>query len=395
MTGAPLNPLMAHITAPPIPLIQRAARDYGETHGPVIDLSQAVPGFSAHPDLLRWLGEAAASPQMLGYGPIQGESVLRSAYATALCNFYGAPVAADEIHVTAGANQAFAAAALAVAGTGEAVALMRPYYFNHDTTLAMFGIRTVAIDTDAANGFLPRLDDVAAAIGEGVKAVAIVSPNNPTGAIYPPALLESLFDLCVAKNVWLIVDETYRDFLPVSAGAPHGIFSRANWRDHFIGLYSFSKSFCIPGHRLGAVTAGAPFIATLAKIMDNLQICAPRAPQAAIAKAIPALDRWQLSNRQEIAARADAFRAMVNAVDGWETAALGAYFAYVRHPFATQDATAVGARLAAEFGVIALPGPFFGAGQERYLRMAFANVEADVFPSLADRLSAMLKSRTA
>ncbi len=70
---------------------------------------------------------------------------------------------------------------------------------------------------------------------------------------------------------------------------PHGLFSLAGWEETLISLYSFSKSFCIPGHRLGAITAGRTVIEQIAKIMDNLQICAPRAAQGAVAKALPLL----------------------------------------------------------------------------------------------------------
>ena len=64
----------------------------------------------------------------------------------------------------------------------------------------------------------------------------------------------------------------------------------------------------------------------------------------------------------------------------------GAYFAYVRHPFAGQSAKQVAQRLAGEHDLLCLPGSMFGPGQEDYLRLAFANVEAGAMPAVVERL---------
>ena len=102
-----LNPLIAKLSPPPVPSVLAWAKAYDGAKGPLIDLSQAVPGYPAHPDMLRWLGEAAASPAYTGYGVIEGEPELRSAYADQVATLYGAPIAADNIHITSGCNQAF------------------------------------------------------------------------------------------------------------------------------------------------------------------------------------------------------------------------------------------------------------------------------------------------
>lgn len=380
------NPAIAGVAPPPIPFVQDWARSYDGRHGALIDLSQAVPGYAPHPDLLAALAGAAGSASLAGYGPIVGETVLREAYAAHVSEVYGADIAAGDVHITAGCNQAFFATVMALAGHGEAVLLTNPFYFNHDTTLSMLGIRTATVDLDPAAGFLPDPDAVGAAIAPDVRALALVSPNNPTGAVCGPDRLGAIYDVCAARNIWLVLDETYRDFLPPDAGAPHRLFAHAGWRDRLVQLYSFSKSFCIPGHRVGAVVAGPALVDQIAKVMDNLQICAPKPAQVAVARTLAPLAGWRTANAAEIARRADAFRVALGSVPGWEIAALGAYFAYVRHPFAGENATAVAERLAREAGVITLPGPFFGTGQEDFLRMAFANADVAAIAGLPARL---------
>jgi aspartate/methionine/tyrosine aminotransferase len=385
MPNPELNPLVDRLAPPPIPAVQVWARAYDGAHGPLIDLSQAVPGYEPHRDLLDWLSQAAGAPVLTGYGAIEGDEPFREAYAAHVSTLYGADIGAASIHATAGCNQAFVAAAMAVAGPGDAVLMTNPCYFNHETTLRMMGVEPRYVECLAEDDFMPRPDAVAAALTDGVKALALVSPNNPTGAIYPPDLLAEMIAICRRRGVWLILDETYRDFI-AEAAAPHALFAEPDWEHHLIQLYSFSKSFCIPGHRLGAITAGSEVVAAVAKIMDNLQICAPRAPQHAVARGLPALAGWRDDNRREIGRRAAAMRTEFAGAAGWEIEAMGAYFAFVRHPFEDRDSPSVARMLARDLGVVTIPGAYFGAGLDRFLRIAFANVDTGQIGTVAERL---------
>ncbi len=385
-----LNPAVDALAVPPIPAVQAWARAYDGARGPLLDLSQAVPGYPPPPEMLRWLAEAAGSAATTGYGAIEGEDALRAAYAGHVGALYGAAVAPEETHITAGCNQAFAAAAMAVAGAGDAVLMTNPGYFNHESTLAMLGIGVRTVDCAPEDGFLPTADAIRAALTPEVRALALVSPNNPTGRVYPPALLDAVLSLCREAGIWLVLDETYRDFM--ADADRHALLSRPDWRDGLIQLYSFSKSYCLPGHRLGAVVAGERTIAGIAKVMDNLQICAPRAAQQALARAIGPLADWRAANRTEIASRATALRATLSEAPGWEIGAMGAYFAYLRHPFPGTGSERVAQRLAREAGVSCLPGAFFGSGQDAYLRLAFANADAATIARLGPRLASLTET---
>jgi aspartate/methionine/tyrosine aminotransferase len=382
------NPAVAKLTAPPVSVVQdwRAAYDGGR--GDMIDMSQAVPGYAAHPDMTAALEQAAADPDAARYGRVEGDWDLRLAYAAHLGAVYGRQIAPTEIHITSGCNQAFVAAVLAVAGHGDEILMTRPCYFNHESALGMLGVGIGYVDCHAENGMLPALDDIESAISANTRALAIVSPNNPCGAVYPPELLDGMFRLCRAKGIWLILDETYRDFMPLDTSHPHDLFLHDGWQGTLVQLYSFSKSYCMPGHRLGAVTAGADFVLELAKIIDNIQICAPRAAQMAVTPMLTALTDWRQANRERIAARATLFEEVISSLDGWDLLSTGAYFGYVRHPHAGDEASLdVARRLAREVGVLTIPGTFFGDGQDSFLRFAFANAGRDVIADLPDRLA--------
>ncbi|MBL6457979.1 aminotransferase [Belnapia sp. T6] len=380
----PLNPSLIDTGSPPIPQIQAWGQGYDGWHGPLLNLCQAVPAYPPPPAMLARLAEAAGSAEAAAYGPIQGDAALREAYAAHLRSLYGGDCAAGQVAITAGCNQAYFVAMMALARRGEAVLLPTPWYFNHAMTLDMLGIEARALPCDAASGFLPDPDRAEALLDGGVRAIVLVTPNNPTGAIYPAALIERFQSLCQRRGIWLVLDETYRDFLPPGREQPHAL-PAGGWPENLIQLTSFSKSFAIPGHRLGALAAPEALLPELGKVMDCVQICANRPAQAAVAWGIEALAGWRAAKRAEMAERAEAMRAVFDRLPGWRLEALGAYFAYVRHPFGVTSAWEVARTMAAGHGLMALPGPAF-AGEEAHLRIAFANIDLATIRALEPRL---------
>lgn len=381
-----INPLVAGIETPPIPQAHAWAARYDGRLGKPMDMCQAVPGWLPHPDLLAHAAAAAADPAHARYGLIPGDLALRETYAADLSATYGGAVGPDQVVITAGCNMAFMAVLMTLAQRGDSVLLPLPWFWNHQQSCTMLGIEPRALPCRAENGFVPDPGDAAALIDATTRAVVLISPNNPTGAVYPPEVIAGFFDLCAARGLTLILDETYRDFLPAGQARAHVLFQRPEWPEHLVQLYSFSKAYCVPGHRLGAATASAGTLAQMMKVLDCLHICANRGVQATLTWAIPALRAWREANRAEINARAEAVRAAFQFLPGWELESVGAYFAYVRHPFPGVAGAQVAERLASAAGVVGLPGSAFGPGQDRHLRLAFANTGVDGLAELRDRI---------
>ncbi|MEZ0170483.1 aminotransferase [Microvirga sp. TS319] len=386
---APINSLVADVGSPPIPEAQSWTRRYDGSYGPLINLSQAVPGNAPHASFLERLASVAGEPATSQYGPINGDPGLRQAYAEELSRLYEGRIEAADTAITAGCNMAFFVAMMLLARRGDAVLLPTPWYFNHQMSLDMLGVEPRPLPCRPENGFVPLLEDAEALIDEKVRAVVLVTPNNPTGAVYPAHVVESFAELCARRGIYLVIDETYRDFLPQGMNRAHGLFTGEAWRRNVIQLYSFSKSYAIPGHRMGAITADAALVEQIAKILDCIQICAPRAAQAVLPWAIDGLRAWREENRAEINRRAQVFREALAPLPEWRIESVGAYFAYLRHPFEGAKAQAVAEKLATERGVLCLPGSYFGPGQDGHLRIAVANVGAHVLATLTDRLKGL------
>src|SRR6185436_13615552 len=128
---------------------------------PLINLSQAVPGYPPALQLRQHLGTLLLDPAMHGYTPILGEPSLREEYAAHLSGFYRASISPSEVGITSGCNQAFCLALMSIAKAGDQVILPRPHYFNHDMWMRMQGVTPVSLDFRSGSGAVPHPDDAA------------------------------------------------------------------------------------------------------------------------------------------------------------------------------------------------------------------------------------------
>lgn len=392
-TGYPLNARVTAVEAPPIAEVQQWA---GEAGGAVLDTAQAEPAYPPAAGLRRHLAEAMERGETYRYTGILGLPALREALAGHMSECYGGVIAAGQVGITAGCNQAFCLVMAALAAAGDEVILPVPYYFNHQMWLQMQGVHARYLACRADAGHVPDPEAAAALITPRTRAIVLVTPNNPTGAVYPPAVLDRFLDLARERGIALVVDETYKDFLP-GAGPPHHLLQAQGWQDNLIQLYSFSKAYCLTGHRVGAVVGSPALLEAVEKVADCVAICAPHPGQLAALYGLQHLEAWREDKRRMMAGRVTALKDEVfqGADLRYELLSAGAYFAYVRHPFSDQSATAVARRLARDHGVLCLPGAAFGPDQEDCLRVAFANLDTQAMPELRRRLLASQDGSTA
>ncbi|KAJ7604498.1 pyridoxal phosphate-dependent transferase [Mycena polygramma] len=118
-------------------------------------------------------------------------------------------------------------------------------------TLNLLNITTVPLKTRPEDGFTPSVSECKALITlkTQARAIVLITPNTHTGATYSLSLIAESSGLAHEKGVALIIDETYRDFITTKL-PPHALFSNPAWRTHLIHLFSFSKSYGVPCHRL-------------------------------------------------------------------------------------------------------------------------------------------------
>lgn len=357
---------------------------------PLINVSQAAPVDPPPEPMLRAMAEITLNePQAHLYGPVMGLPELRAEIAAHWSAAYGAPIHAEDVAITSGCNQAFAATISAIADAGDEVLLPAPWYFNHKMWLDMAHVTAVPLPT--CDALLPDPDAARALITPRTRAIALVTPNNPAGVEYPAELVLAFFKLAQEHGIKLIVDETYRDFHSQD-GAPHALFQQIDWQDTLVHLYSFSKAFRLTGHRVGAIIAAPELLAEAEKFLDTVAICPNQIGQFAALWGLENLTDWLAGERQEILARRAAIEANMPVLiaQGWTLKGCGAYFAYLEHPFAMASDLLAQA-MVKEIGVLALPGTMFtpegDPSAARHLRIAFANVDAEEITELFTRLA--------
>ncbi len=388
----PINPLLQATEAPPIPEVQSWISGRAPDAPAIVDLLQAVPGYPPDPSLTAHLARVIADFRLSLYTPIHGTPELRTALAADISSTYGGGIHPDEVCIAAGCNQAFYAAVIALAKAGDNIILTNPYYFNHRMTLGMLGLEARLLPTCEEDAFIPDPERAVSLIDSATRALVLVSPSNPTGAVCPPDVIAGFFELAQKNRIAFLLDETYRDFLPLGQSRAHDLFLRQDWTHTLIHLYSFSKAYSLAGYRVGAMVSSPALIEPIRKIMDCLIICAPHIGQIAALFGLENLSDWRRQKRDLMAGRVTAFRtAMASRAPDWIIGSIGAYFAYIRHPFGETDSIAAAKRLAIEHGLLCLPGSAFGIGQERYLRAAFANIDASQMPEIASRLGSCLQ----
>lgn len=387
----PLNPAMAATFPPPVMEARRWIQGVVfPAERPLINVSQAAPVEVPPEGLRRAIAEAALNnPDAHLYGPVLGLPALRAEIAAQWSASYGGEIAAGQVAITQGCNQAFCAVLSTLAGAGDEVILPTPWYFNHKMWCDMAGVKAVPLP--CGPGLIPEAEAAARLITSRTRALILVSPNNPGGAEYPAETLAAFRDLARERGLALIVDETYRDF-DSRSGRPHDLFADPDWADVFIHLYSFSKAYRLTGHRVGAIVASAERLAEVEKFLDTVAICPGQLGQIGALWGMQNLGQWVAGERAEILSRRAALVEGFAALPGWRLLGCGAYFAYAEHPFA-EASDVVAKRLVQQASVLMLPGTMFQPEDapegKRQMRIAFANVDRAGIAELVARLAAL------
>ena len=382
----PMNDLIARVHFPPISEVKNwIAGKEPDPERPLIDLCQAVPDYPPARELTDHLAGLLHDPLISRYSPDEGLSEVRNAVCDRYRRAYGARITPGEICLTIGASQAFWLAIITLCREGDEVIVQVPYYFDHAMALDMLGIRGVYAPFDESSGGLPSVEAIAGLITSKTRAILLVTPSNPTGAVTPPETLSELYRLAERHRIALVLDETYNEFI-AGGKRPHELFAMPGWDDHLIHITSFGKTYALTGYRAGMLVASKAFIHHALKAQDTMAVCQPRITQHAVRFGVDHLDSWVTANRVMMEHRHDRFCAeFMKSGNPFRLVASGAFFAWVRHPFTGKTGREVARQLAEGSGLLTLPGEVFGPGLTDYLRLAFGNIREEAIPEAVAR----------
>jgi aspartate/methionine/tyrosine aminotransferase len=371
-----------------LPFIPIVAGWIAETPG-TISLGQGVVHYGPPPAALAAIPEFLATVPHHRYIPDAGLPELRKAFESKLRAENGIDAPFERrILVTAGSNQAFLNTVLAICDPGDEVILLSPYYFNHEMAITLASAVPVPVPVDER--LQPDLPAIEAAITARTRAIVTVSPNNPTGAVYPRETLSAIHRLCADRGIYHVNDEAYEYF--TYDGARH--FSPGSLGgEHAISLYSLSKAYGMASWRVGFLVAPEHLHRDLMKIQDTVVVSgaaisqfvglrAMREGRGYCATHLPSLSRVRKGVLARLAAVSDL-------VDVPPTA--GAFYLFVKVNTG-MSAVALSERLVREHKVAVLPGETFGVTRGCRLRIAYGSLREETAVEGIDRLANGLRA---
>ena len=372
------------IMPPPIVKLAEAAKRFIKSPG-FLNLGQGIPGHIPPDEALATLKDRLSHPATHVYTPDEGLVELREELALYLRQKSGIDAnPQDEIIITAGANNAFLGAVLTLVGPNQNVIMPSPYYFNSVMTVNLLGGEVKKVPVDSS--FQPRVEDIETAIDKDTRAIFMISPNNPTGAVYEQRTLDGIVDLCIQNDIMLISDETYSRM--VFDDAKHySPRSRRDAENHVVTLGSFSKDFGMSGWRVGFTIGPSEFIKEFLKVQDSVTICAPTAGQMlaleVLKKGLDTVDK----EIQRLSRLRDLAYLRMREIDALEEMyTKGTFYLFPRVKGCT-DSRKLVMDILQSTGTLILPGSIFGETGEGHVRLSIGPLTPEAVDEAFDRLS--------
>lgn len=185
----------------------------------------------------------------------------------------------DELLITNGGSEALLFAMMATCDPGDKLLIPEPFYTNYNGFGQCVNVGVAPITTKAENGFhLPSKEEILSKIDDKVKAILLSNPGNPTGAIYSKEELEMIAEIAIEKDLWIISDEVYREF--VYDGLEYTSFGNLKQvEDRVIIIDSVSKRYSACGARIGSIASkNKELIAQIMKLCQG-RLCVPTLEQ--------------------------------------------------------------------------------------------------------------------
>jgi aspartate/methionine/tyrosine aminotransferase len=349
-----------------------------------ISMGQGVVGYPPPPAIWDHVETFRSQPRNHVYQNVDGIPQLREALRAKLTQENGIDCRDSEVIVTSGSNMAFLHVILAIADPGDDVIILSPYFFNHEMALRFANVHPLVVPSDA--NYLPDLDALQRAMTPRTRAIVTVSPNNPTGAVYPEAMLKAVNHLCASHGMYHISDEAYEYFTyddhqhysPASASGSTG---------HTISLFSFSKAYGFASWRIGYMLVPRHLYHPLLRIQDTNPICPPAISQFAALGLLESGVAFVRDAMQPlIAARAYCRQELQKRQSYLATASpSGAFYFYIKLRTGG-DSMQIAKALIEQFKIAVVSGAAFGDESDCTFRVSYGAVSPEHLPEGIDRL---------
>ncbi|MCL5005086.1 MAG: pyridoxal phosphate-dependent aminotransferase [Acidobacteria bacterium] len=345
----------------------------------VVDFGAGEPDFPT-PDNIKKAAIEALNQNFTKYTPTGGIADLKQAIVKRHAKDFGSAYSVEECLVTVGGKQAIFEAIAATINYGDEVILPVPYWVSFLDIVNYAGGRAVLLQTREEDGFAVRAEDVEKLVTPKTKLIIINSPNNPTGAVVPPEEMEKLLALAVRRNLLLVSDECYCQFV-YDGHKPFSLGHSSN-RENLIIVGSLSKTYAMTGWRVGFALGSSVLLRNMLKLQSHSTSNPTSFAQKAGVEALSGPQDSVQRMLAEYQRRRNLIVEGLRAIPGIQcNMPAGAFYVYpnvkaylIRDGIA--DSAALVEKLLEQAHVAVVPGPAFGT--EDHVRISYATSEEQI-----------------
>jgi aspartate aminotransferase len=377
-----LSKLASEIAESPTFALNEEARLLRERGEAVINLGIGEPK-NKTPIAAILASGAKLSSGEVKYTPPDGLPSMKKAVIRYTEESYNRLVAPENVIITNGAKQSLFNIFYSILNPQDEVIVIAPYWVSYPEMVKMcMGIPVIVTPEDGT--FTPRFEDIERAVTSSTRAIIVNSPNNPSGAIYSPELIEKIVDMCERKGIYMICDDIYHKLTFNGNVAPPAYsFTKKDIEDsHIIVVNGVAKLYGMTGFRIGWVVAPRQLVRVMTNVTAQTTSCVSPIAQSAAEGALNGLQsvvealRLQIQNNCEV---------VLQEMKTFNGARLikpqGTFYALPDLRAFNNNSVEVSKFLLKKAMVVTVPGKEFG--MEGHIRISFAGSVKDITEGIA------------
>ena len=377
-----LSKLASAIVESPTLALNEEARILRERGEPVIHLGIGEPKNKTPINAILSSAAKLTSGEVK-YTPADGTLALKKAVIRYTEENYDRLVAPENVLVTNGAKQSLFNILYSILNPQDEAIILAPYWVSYPEIIKMCNARPVVV-TPEDGTFTPRFEDIEQAVTSYTRAIIVNSPNNPSGVIYPPELVERLVGFCESKGIFLICDDIYHKLtFDRKEAVPAYRYTKKDIEDSYVVVVNgVAKLYGMTGFRVGWVVAPRALVRVMTNVTVQVTSGVSPVSQAAAEGALNGMQsvvealRLQIENNRNV---------LLQEMKSFTGARLippeGTFYALPDLRAFNNSSVEISRFLLKKALVVTVPGKEFG--MEGHIRLSFSGTIKDVTEGLA------------
>ena len=348
----------------------------------VIHLGGGEPKWFAPEEAIKKAMELLET-RVVRYTPVSGIPELKDAIVDYTLKYYGKKVQRENVIVSSGAKQALMVALLAILNQGDEVIFPAPFWVSYPDMVKLANGTPVPVIPSSPDLQI-TFDEIKNKVTDKTKAILINSPNNPSGVVYTNELIEKLATFCEEREIFLILDDIYRELIYDGLKSPNGFeFANSNINSSYvISVNGVSKQYAMTGFRIGWAVGAEEIISAMTRIQGHQTSCPSAVSQVAALGALQGGEKEAEELRQSLVKKRDILAEEIAKI---EKARLifphATFYSFVDFSAYEKDSHKLAQFLIEKAEVVTIPGKDFGI--DGHLRISFCGSEEELIEGIS------------